>query len=138
MSIPIFLASHLMFGAVNVLVGQTLQALAAAYMLLSYTQVRRGWTYRLLNTSPVCWVGVLSYSLYLWQQPFFSTPSDFGIRSSPLLVFPANVIAAFCMAVLSYNLVERPMLRLRRALAAKAVPEPRAAEAGITAKALPL
>jgi len=32
--------------------------------------------YRILNLAPVVWLGRLSYSLYLWQQPFFFYPAN--------------------------------------------------------------
>ncbi len=59
--------------------------------------------YRILNIAPVVWVGQISYSLYLWQQPFMNprSPLRYGI------------FAALGMACLSYYLVERPFLRYR-------------------------
>lgn len=58
---------------------------------------------RILNAAPIAWVGTISYSLYLWQQPWmFST--------WPLVV---RVCAALACATISFYLVERPMLRLR-------------------------
>jgi peptidoglycan/LPS O-acetylase OafA/YrhL len=56
-------------------------------------------------------VGVLSYSLYLWQQPFLNRESN-----SSLCAFPLNIVLVSVMAVLSYLLVERPFLRLRHTL----------------------
>ena len=121
--VPVFLSKSQIFGAADVLIGQTLQALAAAYLILSFTKVREGLTYRLLNTGPVRALGLISYSLYLWQQLFFATPADFGGLSSPLLAFPVNVLAALALAVLSYSLVERPLLNVRRMLAARPAPQ---------------
>jgi len=59
--------------------------------------------YRILNIAPVVWLGQISYSLYLWQQPFMNprSPLRYGI------------FAALGMACLSYYLVERPFLRYR-------------------------
>jgi peptidoglycan/LPS O-acetylase OafA/YrhL len=58
-----------------------------------------------LNAGPLSWIGLLSYSLYLWQQPFlaFHGPCD------ALLPRLAGIVAA---AVLSYWLIERPTLAL--------------------------
>ena len=66
--------------------------------------------YRALNIAPVVWLGRISYSLYLWQQPFFFAPP--GAPAYKLLFGVA-------LAGLSYYLVERPILELRekRALA---------------------
>jgi peptidoglycan/LPS O-acetylase OafA/YrhL len=59
----------------------------------------------LLNVGPLPWIGLLSYSLYLWQQPFlvFHGPHD-----TPLARL-AGIVAA---AVLSYWLIERRTLAL--------------------------
>ena len=66
---------------------------------------------RFLNLPAVVFLGVLSYSLYLWQQIFINRYSD-----SPYCAFPLNIILAFAMALVSYLLVEAPLLRLRNAL----------------------
>lgn len=60
--------------------------------------------YRILNWAPVVWLGRISYSLYLWQQPFCGDPK---LRSG------YYVFLALGAAVLSYYLVEQPMLRPR-------------------------
>jgi peptidoglycan/LPS O-acetylase OafA/YrhL len=66
---------------------------------------------RLLRLRSICFVGLISYSLYLWQQPFLvvNAPSWGVIRQFPLCLFIAGLIA-----VLSYFLVERPFLRLKQ------------------------
>jgi peptidoglycan/LPS O-acetylase OafA/YrhL len=58
--------------------------------------------------------GLVSYSLYLWNQLFISTKlPDWGlIRQVPYCVAVSVVVA-----VLSYYLVERPFLRLKRRFA---------------------
>ena len=64
---------------------------------------------RFLNHKAVARVGVLSYSIYLWQQMFLS-PFD-----TPF-VFPWNILLVLPFAWLSYVAVESPMLRLRQRL----------------------
>lgn len=64
--------------------------------------------YWVLNSRPICWLGVLSYSLYLWQEPFINRGSN-GWWAA----FPQNLGLAFAAAILSYNLVEGPCLRVR-------------------------
>ena len=60
--------------------------------------------YRILNIAPVVWLGRISYSLYLWQQPFFFNPS----RQAAY-----KLLLGITLACLSYYLVEQPMLRFR-------------------------
>lgn len=61
-----------------------------------------------LNSRLIAFIGVLSYSLYLWQQPF--------LRPGHALPLPVTVGLIAVAAVSSYYLVERPMLRLRQRL----------------------
>ena len=62
----------------------------------------------LLNWRPIAFVGVLSYSLYLWQQPFLDRYSHHLWNS-----FPINITLAFALALGSYHLIEKPFLKLR-------------------------
>ena len=64
---------------------------------------------RVLNAAPLVFVGWMSYSLYLWQQPFLDRAAD-----APLSTFPLNIVCAVALAVGSYCLVERPALGLRK------------------------
>ena len=66
---------------------------------------------RFLNLPAVSFTGVLSYSLYLWQQIFLNRESD-----SPYCAFPLNIILAVAMALVSYLLIEAPFLRFRTAI----------------------
>jgi peptidoglycan/LPS O-acetylase OafA/YrhL len=49
---------------------------------------------------------LLSYSLYLWQQPFL-------VFDGPLNNLFIRLLLTFVVAYISYRLVEQPMLRLR-------------------------
>ena len=61
---------------------------------------------RLLNINPMVAVGVLSYSLYLWQEPFLYFKS-----SAWATALPQNLVLAFAAASVSYFCIERPFLR---------------------------
>ena len=66
---------------------------------------------RFLNLPAVSFMGVLSYSLYLWQQIFLDRQS-----ASPYCAFPLNIILATAMELVSYLLIEAPFLRFRTAI----------------------
>jgi peptidoglycan/LPS O-acetylase OafA/YrhL len=66
---------------------------------------------RFLNLPAISFTGVLSYSLYLWQQIFLNRGSV-----SPFCAFPLNIILATAMALVSYLLIEAPFLRFRTAI----------------------
>lgn len=65
--------------------------------------------YRILNIAPVVWLGKISYSLYLWQQPFTLQ------RGRPAY----TALFGLGLACLSYYLVEQPVLALREKRAAR-------------------
>jgi peptidoglycan/LPS O-acetylase OafA/YrhL len=76
-----------------------------------------GW---LLENPAMKWVGRLSYSLYLWQQLFLIPGASYPFSS--LQRFPLNLGMVFLTATLSYELVERPMIRLGHHLAPPPTP----------------
>ncbi len=69
---------------------------------------------KLLTLPTIERVGVLSYSLYLWQQLFLRQSAVGGSSGwSILCAFPINIFAALACAHVSYELVERRILRKR-------------------------
>jgi peptidoglycan/LPS O-acetylase OafA/YrhL len=58
-----------------------------------------------LNRGVLVWTGLLSYSLYLWQQPFL-------VFDGPLNYFWARILMTFASAYASYCFIEKPILRL--------------------------
>lgn len=61
---------------------------------------------RFLDSAPVRAIGILSYSIYLWQQPF--------LGETPLLSPQWSFVGVAVAALASYYLVERPALSLKR------------------------
>jgi len=77
---------------------------------------------RILNTRALSSAGAMSYSVYLWQQPFLDR-----FASSLFQAFPLNLILAVASGAASFYLVEAPMLRLRTRLMKKRSKEAREA-----------
>lgn len=99
-------------GAYLMTVGYTIDGLAITLLMAWLLTHSRSGVGRLFNWRPVVELGVLSYSLYLWQQ-LFCTPENTTLLGR----FPINIVAALAAAFLSYRLVERPFLRLKNVFA---------------------
>ncbi|UCI05074.1 acyltransferase family protein [Mesorhizobium sp. B1-1-8] len=56
----------------------------------------------LLSSRPMVMLGLWSYSLYLWQQPFYKFVDERGSAAIPMLA------AVFACALCSYYIVEKP------------------------------
>lgn len=99
------------------------QALLIPALLLSTTLNPAARLSRLLATTPLQWIGRLSYSLYIWNNFFLvSTRTDTGntLPPIPILSFfqtaPWNYGALLCVAVLSHYGIERPLIRIGKRL----------------------
>ena len=75
---------------------------------------------RVLELRWMRWVGRLSYSLYLWQQLLLlpGAKSPWG----RLQHFPLNLVLLIAIAALSYEFIERPLIRLGHRLAPPPTP----------------
>ena len=91
-------------GKFSLPIGFSLDAIACGVVILFTTEAPRSWLGRMLNVAWLRHLGMISYSLYLWQQIF----SGKNTR-----LFPLNVIPIVLCAELSYWLVEKPSFRLR-------------------------
>lgn len=87
-------------------------AVCATGLILGVVHAPAGPISRLLALRPVRWVGVISYSLYLWHWPaiVLMTPETTGLGGGELLA--ARLAAMLFAACSSYYLVERPLRNL--------------------------
>jgi peptidoglycan/LPS O-acetylase OafA/YrhL len=110
--LAIILVTNRFLGYTVVLVfGSSLINLCLAILIHRSVYCSRDWVGRALNWKPVAFIGVLSYSLYLWQQLFLNRTSAAWINA-----FPENLVFAVAAALGSYFLLEKPLLKLRHRL----------------------
>jgi peptidoglycan/LPS O-acetylase OafA/YrhL len=115
-------------------VGTTLAKVALAALCVSlivlpavFGDERRGLPRRLLATTPFVWLGVVSYSFYLWHLTLaqvIALPRDPGVFSArglnllghvhtarTVVLFLVSFAATGVLATVSYRVVELPFLR---------------------------
>ncbi|MBK7925953.1 MAG: acyltransferase [Bryobacterales bacterium] len=93
--------------------GTSLINISLAILIHRSVYVSTDWIGRILNWKPLAFVGVLSYSLYLWQQLFLNRNS-----MAWACAFPQNLVFVVSAALGSYFLIEKPLLKLRHRLRA--------------------
>ena len=111
--LPHLLSFWRILGPFAIPFGPTCQALGMAFLIsLSIHHPNNG-AARFLNLRPIAWLGLLSYSLYIWQQLFCSGADLFGWNASPFMSFPLWLASSLAVACLSYYLFEKPLIQLR-------------------------
>jgi peptidoglycan/LPS O-acetylase OafA/YrhL len=78
--------------------GALMLAIAVNTLEHAHPAVRRAMSLR-----PIGWIGVVSYSIYIWQQPFFYSIERFGA--------PLMVLGALATGCASFYLFENPVRR---------------------------
>ena len=106
-----FLANAVPSTKVRWLVGETVMNICIALTVDWCMRNAKSAVGRFLNWPFVSFVGVLSYSLYLWQQ-FFLDRASTNLWNA----FPLNVTLAVLAAMFSYLVIEAPILRIRPAI----------------------
>ena len=99
------------YPAIDFLAGETVMNVAIAMSIDRSVRISDDWVRTVLESRPLVLLGTLSYSLYLWQEPFLNRFSR-----SPVTLFPLNLLLTFAAAAACHYLVERPLLRLRQRL----------------------
>ncbi|MCX6922958.1 MAG: acyltransferase [Verrucomicrobia bacterium] len=100
-------------GIIDVPLRSTMQTWGFAILLLQSVLSPNWGLYRVLNWPWICRIGVLSYSIYIWQMVFCTNPKTFGLGPVWWMSFPGWLIPVFAVSAISYYGLERPLLRLR-------------------------
>ena len=89
--------------------GTTANIAVAVILLYSVFQARGIW-FKFLNSKILNYIGILSYSLYLWHVIFIM-----GLNKNEYWVarFPQNLVCAFAAALFSHYVIEKPFLKLK-------------------------
>lgn len=91
----------------------TLIALAFVSMVVGVAADPRGAVSRGLQSRPLAWLGMVSYSLYLWHGPLIHGFAHVFQRACGALDAVLIAAASLTLAWISYRFVERPFLGAR-------------------------
>ena len=99
----------------------SLSAVAStSFVYLSLFSTHR-WLHAAMRNKFIVYTGTISYGLYLLHKIPIDMVHTFGLDRHPFLMLPIAVVAAYAIAALSWNLLERPFLRLKRFFESKPV-----------------
>ena len=103
-----YFAQNAILGFITLPFGNIIASLGAAFFIASSIVSKNTLTYKILNHPIMVYIGVLSYSLYIWQQLFVAAEPMYWWPH-----FPLNLLLIFVAAMLSYHLWEKMFLRMK-------------------------
>jgi peptidoglycan/LPS O-acetylase OafA/YrhL len=92
----------------------SLSAAAGASLVYLSLFASQKWLQVVLTNRFIVYTGTISYGLYLLHKIPFDMAKAFHLDRHPLLGLPLALIGCYAAAALSWNLLERPFLRLKR------------------------
>jgi peptidoglycan/LPS O-acetylase OafA/YrhL len=92
----------------------SLAAMASASFVYLSLFSSQTWLQRVLRSRFLVYTGTISYGLYLLHKIPFDMAKAFNLGRYPLLALPISLVACYAAAALSWNLLEKPFLRLKR------------------------
>jgi len=112
--VPYILVKLFLLGPFTVSVGPLLQAIGICILVVYSVFEKEAFLHKILNTRLLVKIGVLSYSLYIWQMIFCSKPEYFGFSGNILFSWKSWLLPVLLVASCSYYFLEKPFIGLRR------------------------
>ncbi|MEL6606047.1 MAG: acyltransferase [Cyanobacteria bacterium J06614_10] len=72
------------------------------------------WVRKVFESRPLCFIGSISYGLYVYHTLCFKWLNQLLPETDPLLPMPLAFACAIAVAYVSFHLLEKPFLRLKR------------------------
>jgi peptidoglycan/LPS O-acetylase OafA/YrhL len=111
-SAPLALGIEIAYDAKWIVFSLTaLASVSFIYLALFSTQK---WLHSLLTNRFLVYSGTISYGIYLLQKLPLDAAKAFHLENHQFLALPFTAAATYALATLSWNLLEKPALRLKR------------------------
>ena len=94
-------------------INHTVSAVLIGVIILSNIIPADDFIYKLLNSRLLIQVGLLSYSIYIWQSIFTVPAQDPTSKNLPWNFFPVNMALLIIVSYCSYNFYEKKFLKLK-------------------------
>ena len=104
---PVLRVKSLIFYGVGI--GRTVESIAISIVIIWLVRNANTAVGKFCNSKLIVHFGILSYSIYLWQEVFL-----IKLNTTWSGVFPLNFLCCYVAAELSYRLIEQPFLKLRK------------------------
>jgi peptidoglycan/LPS O-acetylase OafA/YrhL len=89
-------------------------ALASASFVYVSMFSPRKWLQVVITNRPLMYSGIISYGLYLLHKIPFGAAQSLHLDRHPFVLLPFILVISFALATVSWNLLEKPFLRLKR------------------------
>jgi len=100
-------------GRITLPFGNILTDFCIGYLILFSIIRKKHLIFKILNQKIIVRIGVISYSLYIWQQLFIIPTGNYPILEK-YIYLPLNLILTFAFGFSSYHFFEKPFLKLKR------------------------
>lgn len=95
-------------------IGFSFVALASVSFVYLALFSRQKWLQAILTNRFMVYTGTISYGMYLLQKIPLDAAKTFHLDQHPFLALPITTVATYALATLSWNLLEKPFLKLKR------------------------
>src|SRR6202050_1609731 len=93
---------------------------SAAFVYISLFS-EQNWLQAVMTNRFLVYTGSISYGLYLFHKIPFGMVQALHLDRSPFLPLPVIFVASYALAALSWNLLEKPFLKLKRFFVSKPI-----------------
>ena len=105
----VYCSEHGKLGIIALPFGNVIISLSILFLMIAYIFPSERVVFRILNNKAIVHIGILSYSIYIWQEFFF-----IGELKGFWRIFPYNILVIYLVSLASYYLWERPFLKMKK------------------------